>query len=150
MEAPWTGADVRGEREAIMEPVFNHERLEVYQLSRDLTRRVQPLLRHIPRGQSNSRDNLDRAAKSITRNIAEGAGKWRVPDKVNFYRIAKASAAECAACLDELADCGVIPAVRTAPLKTLLSRITAMLIALIHATESRGTPDMRRPPPPAP
>lgn len=142
-----------------MEPQFNHEKLEVHQLGRELNRRMQPLLRRIPRGQANVRDNLDRAARSISRNIAEGAGKWAVADKINFYRIAKGSAAECAACLDELVDCGVMREDAVAELKALLARITAMLIRLIQATESRtprssgrrgGMPkqgDLRRGPP---
>jgi four helix bundle protein len=125
-----------------MEPVFSHEKLEVYQLSRVLNREMQAVLKRLPRGHGNSRDNLDRAAKSIGRNIAEGAGKWRIPDKVNFYRIAKASAAECAASLDELVDCGVLREQHITLARQLLTRITAMLISLIRSLESRPRPNM--------
>lgn len=125
-----------------MRPDFDHERLEVYQVARQLNREVREVLEHVPRGHADSKDNLRRAAESVTRNIAEGAGKWKIPDKVNFYHIARASATECAACLDELVDFGLVAEDRIRPAKETLVRVVAMLIAMIRSLESREAQDM--------
>jgi len=127
-----------------MEHFFDHERLEVYQLAREFNREVHKLLGEVSRGHAESKDNLTRAAKSITRNIAEGSGKWKVADKVNFYHIARASATESAASLDELVDYAMLPAERVRRVKPILSRIVAMLIGMIRSLETRGAPDMSR------
>ena len=125
------------------EVVLDHERLEVYQLARQLNREVKKLVTPLPRGVSESVDNLMRAAKSVLRNIAEGSGKWRVANKVRFYHIARASATECCASLDELVDWEIasLEAVRHA--KQIAARIVMMLIAMIRSTEQRGR-DMAR------
>jgi four helix bundle protein len=120
-----------------MEPYFEHERLEVYQAARELNRAVRHRLAQVRRGHSDSRDNLTRAAKSVTRNIAEGSARWSVPDKVNFYHIARASAAECAASIDELVDHGLVAEEKTLPTRALLGRVVAMLTALVRSLQSR-------------
>ena len=125
-----------------MDYFFDHERLEVYQVAREFNRQVAGLLPDIRRGQADSKDNLARAAKSITRNLAEGAGKWRIPDKVHFYHIARASATECAASLDELVDYRLIPEARVVAMKGTLARIVSMLIAIIRSLEARDAVTM--------
>jgi four helix bundle protein len=126
-----------------MEIVLDHERLEVYQLARQLNREVRQLVTPLPRGVSESIDNLVRAAKSVQRNIAEGAGKWRVADKIRFYHIARASATECCASLDELVDWEIAAEPLIARPKQTAARIVVMLIAMIRSTEARGR-DMGR------
>jgi four helix bundle protein len=126
-----------------MDPLFDHERLEVYQLARQFNRDLRDLIDQVPRGHAESIGNLRRAAKSVTRNLAEGCGKWKLPDKINFYQIARASATECAACLDELVDFGLAPETRVRTVKQTLARIIAMLVAMIRSLEekSRATQD---------
>jgi four helix bundle protein len=120
-----------------MDPIFDHERLEVYQVARQFNRTVRELCEEVGRGHAESKDNLKRAAKSVTRNVAEGSGKWKVPDKVNFYHIARASATECAASLDELVDFAMLPEQRIIPAKEVLIRVVAMLVAMIRSLEAR-------------
>lgn len=127
-----------------MDYYFDHERLKVYQLARRCNRELHLMLADIPRGHAESKDNLKRAAKSITRNIAEGSGRWHVADKVHFYHTARASATECAAALDELVDFCIVEQERVHALKALLAQIIAMLIAMIRSVEQRGTVDMSR------
>ena len=127
-----------------MDYFFDHERLEVYQLARSFNREVSRLLPEVRRGQADSKDNLVRSAKSITRNTAEGAGRWNIADKVHFYHIARASATECAASLDELADFDLVPESRITALKQILARVIAMLIAMIHSLETRNSKDMTK------
>jgi four helix bundle protein len=124
---------------------FDHERLDVYRTGREFNRAVRILLDEIPRGHADSKDNLRRAAQSITRNIAEGAGKWRLADKIHYYHIARGSATECAASLDELVDMAGVPPDRVRPAKEILSRIIAMLVAMIRSLDARGSKDMNRP-----
>ena len=123
-----------------MDSLFDHERLEVYRVAREFNRGLNLLLRDLPRGHSDSKDNLKRGAKSITRNVAEGAGKWQIPDKVNFYHIARGSATECAASLDELVDFGLVRKEQIVDLRQLLSRIVAMLTSMIRSLEERDRP----------
>jgi four helix bundle protein len=63
---------------------------------------------------------------------------------VNFYHIARASATESAASLEELVDYAMLPAERVRRVKPILSRIVAMLIGMIRSLETRGAPDMSR------
>lgn len=125
-----------------MDYYFDHERLEVYQLARVFNRQVAAYLAEIPRGHAGSKDNLTRAAKSIARNLAEGGGKWRIADKIHFYHIARGSATECGASLDELVDFANVPEARVNEMKATLSRIVAMLVAMIRSLEARGSRDM--------
>jgi four helix bundle protein len=120
-----------------MDAMFDHERLEAYQVARQFSREVRALCEEVPRGHAESKDNLKRAAKSVTRNVAEGSGKWQVPDKVHFYHIARASATECAASLDELVDFALIPEERILPGKRILVRVVSMLVAMIRSLETR-------------
>jgi len=125
-----------------MDPYFDHERLEVYRLARAFNREANRVLKELPPGNHDSKNNLRRAAKSITRNIAEGSGKWMIADKVHFYHIARGSATECAASLDELVDYELVSEERIQKGKQILARVVAMLIAMIKSIESRGTKDM--------
>lgn len=127
-----------------MEPFFDHERLDVYQSAREFNREVKILVDRMARGHSDSKENLLRAAKSVTRNLAEGAGKWRIADKTNFYHIARASATECAASLDELVDFALVPADRITRPKQVLARVVAMLIAMIRSLDLRDGETMQK------
>lgn len=64
------------------------------------------------------------------------------PDKVNFYHIARASATESAASLDELVDFALVPEERVGDAKEVLARVVAMLIAMIRSLEARKAEDM--------
>jgi four helix bundle protein len=127
-----------------MQTRYDHERLEVYQLARQFNREVNLLREELPRGYAESKDNLRRAAMSITRNIAEGAGKWKIADKVNFYQIARGSASEAAAALDELVDFGAAPAQRVDGMHEMCSRLIAMLIGMIRSLDARRGVDPAR------
>jgi four helix bundle protein len=105
-----------------MTAYFDHERLEVYQLARPFNREISQLLAIIPRGHADSRNQLKRSAKSITRNIAEGGGKWKLNHKINFYHIARGSATESAATLDELVDYELVGEAQIRKAKEVLAR----------------------------
>ena len=54
----------------------------------------------LPKGHAERSDQLVRAAESVVRNIAEGAGWWSEADSTKHYKIARGEAMECAASLD--------------------------------------------------
>jgi four helix bundle protein len=114
-----------------MAALFDHETLEVYQVARHFKRQVLPLLAGIPRGNADLVDQLRRAARSITNNIAEGSGKWSGREKARFYQIARGSATECAATLDECVDYGFLTEAQVRPAMETLSRVVSMLVKLI-------------------
>jgi four helix bundle protein len=110
---------------------FEHERLDVYRASIDFLAIADQIASTFPQGRSYLRDQLRRAASSISLNIAEGAGEFAPADKARFYRIARRSGTESAAVLD-LAH---VLALTTPDLldraRSLLLRITAMLTAMV-------------------
>ena len=123
-----------------MQVYFDHERLDVYQAGRELNRELAGISRELPKGSAESADNLTRAGKSITRNIAEGSSKGTVADRNKHFRISRGSASEVPASLDELVDCGLIPEARVARARTLAHRIVSMLINLMRATQEMDEP----------
>ena len=116
--------------------LFDHERMEINEVIRELRREVAGILREIPPGNWESKDNLERAVKSIGRNFAEAAGKWLLADKINRYQIARGSSTEGATSLDELVDFGLVGPERVLKAKELLWRIASMLTGIIRSLES--------------
>jgi four helix bundle protein len=125
-----------------MNTSFDHEKLSVYQESIKFVIWSDEILETLPKNLA-VHGQLDRAATSISLNIAEGNGKYTAADRCRFFDIARGSALECAACLDvlvakkRLAEAG--------PGKAILVRIVSMLVGLIRSTspdrvhEDRGS-----------
>ena len=112
---------------------FDHERLDVYKTSLKFTVLSTGIINSFPKGKSQLADQLNRASLSIVLNVAEGAGEYSKADKAQFYRMAKRSATESAACLDvcrelELAEQEMLEDGR----KHLLD-IVSMLVKLVRS-----------------
>ena len=106
---------------------FDHDKLDVYAAALEFLALANTIVEDLPRGRSYLADQLQRAATSITLNIAEGAGEFSPKDKSRFYRMARRSGTECAAVLDvcrrlKLADDKVLASGRE-----LLIRVVSML-----------------------
>ena len=84
------------------EPIFDHEKLDVYRLSIDYAAFSYGLARSLKAANRHARDQWLRAAQSVPLNIAEGNGKQSLRDKNRFFEIARGSALECAAIHDML------------------------------------------------
>ena len=67
-------------------PRLDHENFDVYRCALEFLRLALQLLSTLPRGESELRSQLKRAAMSIPRNIAEGAGKPSVADRSRYHR----------------------------------------------------------------
>ena len=118
------------------EMYFGHETLDVY---RDAIAFVAWLSPYIDAATNwgDTRDQLDRASTSISRNIAEGNGKYTAKDRCRFFDIAHGSALECAAALDTLVAKGRLTAAQVRPGKETLQRIVRRLMGLIKKHSDR-------------
>lgn len=112
---------------------FDHEKLDVYQLSIDFIVKANTIVESLPRGRGYLVDQLQRAALSIALNIAEGAGKIGSRDKASFYARARGSATESAAILDVCTRLNLIDTNSFTDGKVILERIGQMLTKLIKA-----------------
>ena len=105
---------------------FTHERLDVYQVSREFLRWCQSAVVPRLRGKAWLKDQLLRAASSVVLNIAEGASQHSAGMKRRHFEIALGSAGECAAALDVASDLGV----QIEGGHALIARVGAMLSRL--------------------
>jgi four helix bundle protein len=80
--------------------MLTFQRLDVYQRAIELLALATEIIEELPRGHADRADQLIRAAESVVRNIAEGAGRWSHQDRAKHYKIARGEAMECAASLD--------------------------------------------------
>ncbi len=117
-----------------MRPVFDHEKLTVYQDSLKFVGWATERLDRIPKSLS-VHNQLDRASTSIPLNIAEGNGKFTAPDRCRFFDTARGSALECAACLDVLVVKKVFAATDIGEGRELLRGVVAMLVGLIRSND---------------
>jgi four helix bundle protein len=116
------------------EPIFDHERLDVYRLSIDYVAFSYRIAKSLAGMNRPARDQWLRAAQSIPLNIAEGNGKQSLKDKNRFFGIARGSALECASIHDVLAVCDAIDVESNRRGKSDLKRIVSMLTRLIQRT----------------
>src|SRR5438309_1773339 len=135
------------------EPIFDHEKLDVYQIELLFVAWVAALLTEVrsaaPGFHREVCDQLDRASLSSLLNTAEGNGKRQGKQRAKFFDDARGSAVECAACLDALAAKRLATTERIAEGKKLLLRIVGMLTKLVErfdayrAREGEETDDGR-------
>ena len=79
---------------------FMFQNLEVYQKSVDLAEQIINLTDEFPKGYYFLADQLNRAALSISTNLAEGNGRFTKGDRRNFFIIARGSVQECVPLLE--------------------------------------------------
>jgi four helix bundle protein len=117
-------------------PMFDHEKLDVYQLELKFLTWVTQFLVDIA-GPSETQKRvlitqLDRASLSALLNTAEGNGRRQGRQRARFFDDARGSAIECAACLDASVAKGLADLERIQPGKEMLVRIVAMLTKLVE------------------
>ena len=74
---------------------FLFENLEVYQKAVAFAIEISSITDNFPKGTYYLVDQINRAAISISLNIAEGNGRFTQKDRNNFFYIARGSAFEC-------------------------------------------------------
>jgi four helix bundle protein len=116
--------------------VFDHEKLDVYQLELKFLIWVTQFLAEMscpsPTQTRELREQLDRASLSALLNTAEGNGRRQGRQRAKFFDDARGSAIECAACLDASVAKGFTAFERIQPGKQMLIRIVAMLCKLVE------------------
>ena len=122
--------------------MFDHEKLEVYQLQLQFVTWVTPLLAKVrdrePRLVREVTDQLDRASLSMLLNTAEGNGKRQPRVRAKFLGDSRGSTTECAACLDALVAKGLSTQEEIQTGKALLHRIVSMLTKLVERFDREG------------
>ena len=120
------------------EILFNHERLDVYQLSLQYVRWAHEISQ-TDLLDTRYQNKLDKLSTSILLNIAEGNGRFAVLDQRRFLDIAQNSALNSAACLDVIRVRKNIPLARVDEGKEMLFRIVSMLIAMRNRLGDKGS-----------
>ncbi len=113
--------------------MFLFEKLIVYQKSLEFAEHLSILTDDFSKGNGYIVDQLQRAALSISANMAEGNGRYHVKDRINFFWIARGSAFECVPILDLCFRKGLIKEEKYQALRFELESITKMLSGLIES-----------------
>jgi len=111
--------------------MLSFQRLDVYQRAIEFLALVTEIVEDIPRGHAERSDQLIRAAESVVRNIAEGAGRYSEADSSKHYKIARGEAMESAASLDVLKLRKLVTLQRYDRGIQLLEAVVAMLSKMI-------------------
>jgi four helix bundle protein len=137
---------------------LDHERLEVYQVARELSREINRVTKKV-RYKRERRDLVDqvlRATASVPLNICEGTGERSQGRKAYFYRVARASATELAGALDHMVDMDMLAESDPDAARPLIVRVVSMLFKLTNSVTTPESypplskrPAARRPRPPA-
>lgn len=116
---------------------FAFEKLIVYQKAIDFCDRICQTTQGFPRGFYFLVDQLNRAALSISTNIAEGNGRFTVRDRKHFFGIARGSVQECIPLLELTRRRGLIDAPSHSRFKSDLEEIAKMISGLINALDKK-------------
>ena len=117
---------------------FAHRRLDAYRVALRLYAGVEKLAAGFPRGHSDLRDQIRRAAAAVVRNIAEGANRMHSADKSSRFLVARGEVGECDACLDMAAILGLGAPSTLDTLRNDADRVGAMLTGLAMRERSRA------------
>jgi four helix bundle protein len=112
--------------------MLSFQRLDVYQRAIEFLALAYEIVEQVPRGHAERCDQLVRAAESVVRNIAEGAGRWSDADSSKHYKIARGEAMEAAASLDVMKLRQLILKARYDRGIELLEAVVAMLSKMIR------------------
>jgi four helix bundle protein len=122
------------------QPIFDHEKLDVYQVELSFIAWSSVLLSEIrAAGEGLYRevcDQPDRASLSSLLNTAEGNGKRQGKQRAKLFDDARGSAVECAAGLDALVARKLATIERVIEGKRLLFRTVGMLTKLVERFDS--------------
>jgi four helix bundle protein len=83
-------------------------------------------------------DQLNRAALSISTNLAEGNGRFTKPDRKNFFTIARGSVQECVPLLELAYRRGLIDKETYNNFREELEIIAKMISGLINGMDKRS------------
>jgi four helix bundle protein len=112
------------------------EELECWKAARDVRQYIRTITRRLPDSERfDLTDNMIRASRSVTRNIAEGFGRYSYKDNVRFCIIARGSLVEL---IDDIITCTeekYITDVENKEARKLIERANALLNGYINYLE---------------
>ena len=111
---------------------FMLEKLDVYNKAVDFYCKISNLTKQFAKGNYHIVDQCNRAALSISLNIAEGNGRYHLKDRQAFFRIARGSAFECVPILEICKRQNLIDESICQSLLRELETISKMLSGLIN------------------
>ncbi|KAF0244289.1 MAG: Ribosomal protein [Planctomycetota bacterium] len=114
---------------------MEHEKLNVYHKSLDLSSLVATLCDAWPIGKHFLLDQLLRASTSVVLNIAEGAGEHSPREKARFYRMSLRSATECSAIFDVALRHSAVTDEQRMFAREILIDLVSMLTKLVLSVE---------------
>lgn len=117
---------------------FMFEKLDVYQKAVDFADQAASLTEQFPRGYGYLSDQLNRAALSIATNIAEGNGRFTIPDRKHFFVIARGSVQECVPLLELAKRRELLQEDKHVALRQDLETIAKMISGLINGLDKRN------------
>ena len=117
---------------------FMFENLDVYRRAVDLADRMITQTKDAPRGFGFLTDQLNRAALSISTNLAEGNGRFTKADRRNFFTIARGSVQECAPLLELAQRHALIDTDEHTALRNELEELARMISGLIKGLNKRA------------
>jgi len=122
-----------------LQPPYKFQKLEVYQLSLDYVNSIYKLSKQLPeRERFNLANQMERAATSITLNIAEGSTGQSDPEQHRFLGLALRSYLETIACLDLIQNQGYVDPEELEPLREQGHLLFIKLSAFRKALNTRG------------
>jgi four helix bundle protein len=114
------------------------EDLESWQKARQMVRKVYQMTRsNVLRNDFGICGQVQRAAVSIMSNIAEGFERLHLPEKLQFYNIARASTGEVRSLLYVIEDNFPDSAREAAALRDDIAAVGKLISGLIRSTEGR-------------
>jgi four helix bundle protein len=116
---------------------FRFEKLLVYQKAVDFADQVFDKTEKFGRGYGFLVNQLNRAALSISANIAEGNGRFTKADRRHFFGIARGSVQECVHILELAKRRRLLTPEHHASLKDSQEEIARMLSGLINGLDNR-------------
>lgn len=117
---------------------FAFENLEVYKVARVLVRDVYRLQNKFPKEEKFALgDQIRRSSTSITSNIAEGAGRNSMKEKIHFIEIAFGSMTESFSQLQNAQDLGYITETEVEALRPQYNHVAALLSLLKKSYEEK-------------
>ena len=115
---------------------FPYETLDVYKKSLKFVASIESLVSSLKgKASYNLRDQLSRASLSVPLNIAEGYGRWNLKERIQFGRISRGSAFECAAVLQVLYEMDLTTEAQFMELYMRIEEVAKMLTGWVRSLE---------------
>ena len=90
--------------------MFDFEKLDIYQVLRDLNYKVFTFLNEDKKIDPYVQDQWKKASQSAVLNLAEGTGRMTVSDKKHYLTTSRGSIFECVALMQQVFDLGQVDA----------------------------------------